>query len=117
MIYYLYHGTYSEVVSNSEAKAAPVFHLRVDVTGDKYEVNGLSKVAQARLFSFLINSWTTDGFADAVEAIYSTDLPDNMVRSKVLAVTKQHYQKLFAEGPNFAKFKEVARSTPDLCLN
>lgn len=69
MIYYLYHGTYAAALTKSNATSEPVFHLHVYMTGDKYDVNGLSKLARTRLTPMLASIWEEDTFADAVEAV------------------------------------------------
>lgn len=113
MIYYLYPGTYDIATSKTPGTSDHKFHLQAHIIDDKYAVRGLSKLVKDRLCEFLNASWRTEAFAEMIEAVYATDLPDHGVRKKALRVALFKRYELFAIGGSFQKFTEVARSTPE----
>lgn len=122
MLYYLYHADYDASSFAAKSLSAPMLHVKLHIMADKYFIEHLRATALTKLKEDVETSWKADSFAETVAEVYSSTLKqqggtDHELRKAVVEVTREHAKVLFAHGGQYAKFKEMAWSTPEFAAD
>ena len=119
MIQFCYEQQYKDDLrTNTDNLRPALFHTRVFLIADKYELVELRKLADRKARGTLALCWREDVFADCISEIYKATgnyihKHCHELRKCVVRIASQVASDLMDSPALYAKFGAVARKTPD----
>ena len=112
MMYYIYHFDYSYPQTEPNSIPRIVFDVYMHTIADKYDIDGLMKVAATKFTARTKSEWKTPGFAEAINEVYTVAAdPYRELRDAIVEVCSKKAKDISTEDFG-ASIRDAANSLP-----
>lgn len=113
MIRSFYTFDYSDTAQKTSLSAC-MFHVKMFVAAEKYSIEHLQLLAAKEFQKAAKRDWSTDAFAEAIVAVYTTTNDvQRRLRDALVAVVKEHFSDLYATPGKYKRFFDIYTEAPD----